>query len=85
MSLYQIQPDEGFTPEELAQSEVATIYASIAVVTFIATIGVVLRFVSRARSKSTIGYDDYTIALALVNIPALICAWSMPDITIRYS
>lgn len=73
MSLYGIRPDGGFSPAELAQSEAPTIYASIAVVTIIATVGVVLRFVSRAHSKTKISYDDYTIVLALVHFLALFC------------
>ncbi len=53
-------------PAELAASEAKTIYAAIVVVTLIATAGVILRFVSRARSNTKLAWDDYTIVAALV-------------------
>ena len=66
MSIYQSPQFNGFTPEELAQSKASLIYTSIAIVTVIATVGVILRFVSRRKSDTALSYDDYTIALALV-------------------
>lgn len=66
MSIYQQNPNGGFSSAELARSEAPSVYASIAVVSFVATVGVILRFVSRARSKTKISWDDYTIVLALV-------------------
>ncbi|KAK3174435.1 hypothetical protein OEA41_001681 [Lepraria neglecta] len=65
MSIYQTPQFQGFTKEELAQTEAHSIYASIAIVTVIATVGVILRFISRNKSKTRLGYDDYTILLAL--------------------
>lgn len=65
MSIYQ-RPQLHFTPEELAQSKAPSIYIALGVVTVIATVGVILRFLSRRKSKTTLSYDDYTIALALV-------------------
>jgi hypothetical protein len=84
MSIYKSTPDGGFTPSELASSEAPTIYASIAVVSVIATVGVVLRFVSRAYSKTTLSYDDYTIVLALVPLSSHMCL-TLSDIATRYS
>jgi hypothetical protein len=66
MSIYQNPQFQGFSKEELAQSEAHGIYASIAIVAIIATIGVVLRFLSRRKSKAGLSYDDYTIVAALV-------------------
>lgn len=66
MSIYQTPQPHGFTPEELAQSKALEIYISVAFVTVIATVGVVLRFMSRRKSDTALSYDDYTIALALV-------------------
>ena len=66
MSIYQTPQFQGFTKEELAQTEAHSIYASVAIVTIIATVGVILRFISRNKSKTRLGYDDYTILLALV-------------------
>ena len=68
MSIYQSPQFNGFTPEQLAQSKAPQIYTSLAIVTVIATVGVILRFVSRRKAKTTLSYDDYTIALALVGI-----------------
>ena len=66
MSIYQSPQFVGFTPEELAQSEAPKIYIALGIVTAIATVGVILRFVSRRKSNTALSYDDYTIALALV-------------------
>lgn len=65
MSIYQ-SPQFEFTPAELAQSKAAPIYIALGIVTVIATVGVILRFVSRRKSNTALSYDDYTIALALV-------------------
>ena len=66
MSIYQSPQLHGFTPEELAQSKAHEIYISVAIVTVIATVGVILRFVSRRKSNTALSYDDFTIILALV-------------------
>ncbi len=66
MSIYQAPKLNGFTPEELAQSEAPRIYIALGIVTVIATVGVILRFISRRKSNTALSYDDYTIALALV-------------------
>ncbi|KAL2038945.1 hypothetical protein N7G274_008285 [Stereocaulon virgatum] len=65
MSTYQNPQFQGLSKEELAQSEAHGIYSSIAIVTVIATTGVVLRFLSRRKSKAGLSYDDYTIIAAL--------------------
>ena len=66
MSIYQQPQLHGFTTEELAQSKAHETYISVAIVTVIATVGVILRFISRKKSKAALSYDDYTIVLALV-------------------
>ena len=68
MSGHQTPHFQGFSEEELAQSEAHGIYSSIAIVTVIASIGVVLRFLSRRKSKAGLSYDDYTIVAALVQL-----------------
>ena len=65
MSIYQ-RPQLQFTPEELAQSKTPQIYTALGIVTVLATVGVILRFLSRRKSNTTLSHDDYTIALALV-------------------
>ena len=65
MSIYHL-PQFEFTPEELAQSTAPQIYIALGIVTVIATVGVILRIVSRKKSNTLLSYDDYTIAFALV-------------------
>ena len=66
MSIYQSPQLKGFTPEELAQSAAPRIYIALGITTVIATVGVILRFLSRRKANTVLSYDDYTIALALV-------------------
>ena len=56
------------SPAELAASEANSIYATTITVSIIATASVVLRFLSRKRTRTPLGGDDYVIALALVAI-----------------
>ena len=66
MSIYQFPQFQGFSKAEVAQGEANNIYVTIAIVTVIATVGVGLRFASRANWKTKISYENYTIVLALV-------------------
>ena len=60
------QQFQNFTPEQLAESRAGNIYATVASVTVVATIAVILRLIARRKSRSSFSYDDYFIVLALV-------------------
>ena len=52
-------------------SQSKAIYGAVITVTILATIAVIFRFMARRKSEAAISYDDYSILLALVNIPSL--------------
>ena len=62
-------------------SETKTIYGAVITVTILATIAVIFRFVARKKSEAAISYDDYSILLALVNIPSLTYAYDVDKIS----
>ncbi len=55
------------------------IYGAVITVTILATIAVIFRFVARRKSDAAISYDDYSILLALVNIPSLTYAYDVEN------
>ena len=72
--LYSLMADPfgGVIPSaDDGHSQNRAIYGAVITITILATIAVILRFVARRKSEAAISYDDYSILLALVNIPSL--------------
>ena len=59
-------PPNSLSQAELDQSNKSPIYVAVAVGFALATGGVILRAVARRKAKTTLGWDDYTIIIALV-------------------
>lgn len=69
-------PPNHLSKAELDASDKSSVYVATAIGFTLATGSVILRGLSRAQSKATIGWDDYTIVIALVSLLTL------PKITI---
>jgi len=65
-----------FSGVNLSESEAPYVYIPVAIVTAIATLGVVLRCIARRKSDSKFSYDDYMVVFALVN--RIIMAYASP-------
>lgn len=64
-------PPNSLSQAELDQSNKSPVYIAVAVGFALATGAVVLRAVARRKAKTTLGWDDYTIILALVCPPSV--------------
>lgn len=60
-------PPNHFSQADLDASNKSPVYVAVAVGSFLATVGVILRGLARRKSEATFGWDDYTIIFALVN------------------
>ena len=60
-------PSNSLSRVDLEASNKSPVYVAVAVGFVIATGGVILRGVARRKSKTPLGWDDYTILLALVS------------------
>ena len=60
-------PSGGLSQADLDASNQTPVYVAVAVGFVLATGGVILRCIARRKSKSTFGWDDYTIVFALVS------------------
>lgn len=61
-------PPDSLSQAELDKSNKTPVYVAVAVGFALATGGVILRAVARRKAKTTLGWDDYTIILALVRL-----------------
>ena len=59
-------PPNSLSQAELDQSNKSPVYIGVAVGFVLATGGVILRAVARRKAKTTFGWDDHTIIVALV-------------------
>lgn len=64
-------PPNHLSQADLNASDKKSVYVSVAVGFTLATGSVILRCLSRGKSKATFGWDDYTIAFALVSLLTL--------------
>lgn len=64
-------PTNTLSPADLEASNKTPIYVAVGVGFVLATGGVILRLAARRKSKAALGWDDYTIVLALFLLYAL--------------
>lgn len=61
-------PPNHLSQADLDASNKTSVYVGLAVGVTLATGSVILRGLSRGKSKATFGWDDYTIVFALVSL-----------------
>lgn len=67
---FELPPNQ-LSQADLNASHKTPVYVGVAVGFALATGSVILRGVSRGKSKGTFGWDDYSIVIALVSLPIL--------------